>query len=51
MWMGGVVPLGYRVQDRKLLIDPAEAEQVRHIFARSLPAARLSPGPARRAGS
>jgi hypothetical protein len=36
MWMGGVVPLGYRVQDRKLLIDPAEAEQVRHIFARYL---------------
>jgi hypothetical protein len=36
MWMGGVVPLGYRVQDRKLLIEPAEAEQVRHIFARYL---------------
>jgi hypothetical protein len=36
MWMGGVVPLGYRVQDRKLLLEPAEAEQVRHIFARYL---------------
>lgn len=22
MWMGGVVPLGYRVEDRQLLIDP-----------------------------
>jgi hypothetical protein len=27
MWMGGVVPLGYRVQDRKLLIEPAEASR------------------------
>jgi hypothetical protein len=36
MWMGGVVPLGYRVQDRKLLIDATEAEQVRHIFSRYL---------------
>ena len=32
MWMGGPVPLGYRVQDRKLLIDEAEVEQVRTIF-------------------
>jgi DNA invertase Pin-like site-specific DNA recombinase len=36
MWMGGVVPLGYRVQDRKLLIEHADAEQVRHIFQRYL---------------
>ena len=32
MWMGGVVPLGYRVQDRKLLIVPEDAELVRRIF-------------------
>jgi DNA invertase Pin-like site-specific DNA recombinase len=32
MWMGGAVPLGYRVEDRKLLIDKAEAAQVKHIF-------------------
>lgn len=32
MWMGGPVPLGYRVQDRKLLVDEAEVEQVRTIF-------------------
>jgi DNA invertase Pin-like site-specific DNA recombinase len=32
MWMGGVVPLGYDVQDRKLVINPAEAETVQHIF-------------------
>src|SRR5437764_8521630 len=33
MWMGGTVPLGYDVQDRKLVINSAEAETVRHIFA------------------
>jgi len=26
MWMGGVPPLGYRVQDRKLVIIDSEAE-------------------------
>jgi site-specific DNA recombinase len=36
MWMGGVVPLGYRAQDRKLLIDEASATEVRHIFQRYL---------------
>ena len=36
MWMGGPVPLGYRVQDRKLVIDEAEAETVRLIFQRYL---------------
>jgi site-specific DNA recombinase len=34
MWMGGRPPLGYRVQDRKLLVIPEEAETVRHIFRR-----------------
>jgi site-specific DNA recombinase len=43
MWMGGVVPLGYRVKDRKLVVVPEEAERVRLIFdryreLRSLPA-------------
>jgi site-specific DNA recombinase len=32
MWMGGVVPLGYRVADRKLVVVPEEAVRVRHIF-------------------
>jgi site-specific DNA recombinase len=32
MWMGGNVPLGYDVQDRKLVINEAEANTVRHIF-------------------
>jgi DNA invertase Pin-like site-specific DNA recombinase len=34
MWMGGVPPLGYRVKDRKLLINEAEAANVRWIFGR-----------------
>jgi hypothetical protein len=33
---GGHVPLGYRVQDRKLVVDEAEAEIVRSIFQRYL---------------
>jgi DNA invertase Pin-like site-specific DNA recombinase len=32
MWMGGVPPLGYRVQDGKLLVIESEAEIVRAIF-------------------
>jgi DNA invertase Pin-like site-specific DNA recombinase len=34
MWMGGVPPLGYRAQDRKLVIIASEAEVVRSIFPR-----------------
>jgi len=34
MWMGGVPPLGYRVQDRKLVLVDNEAELVRSIFRR-----------------
>ncbi len=36
LWMGGVVPLGYRVEARKLLVDEPEADLVRRIFARYL---------------
>jgi len=32
--MGGNVPLGYDVKDRKLVINEAEAETVRHIYRR-----------------
>ena len=32
MWMGGNLPLGYDVQERKLVVNAAEAETVRHIF-------------------
>ena len=32
MWMGGVVPLGYRVEARRLLVEPREAKIVRRMF-------------------
>jgi site-specific DNA recombinase len=32
--MGGYVPLGYDVQDRKLVVNEAEAASVRRIFQR-----------------
>jgi hypothetical protein len=34
MWMGGPVPLGYDLKERKLIINAAEAETVRHILRR-----------------
>jgi len=33
IWMGGPLPLGYRVESRQLLPEPEEAERVRRIFA------------------
>lgn len=36
MWMGGLLSLGYNVQDRKLVINEPEAKTVRHIFQRYL---------------
>ena len=36
MWMGGPIPIGYRLENRKLLIDEIEAEIVRLIFRRYL---------------
>ena len=38
MWMGGVVPLGYRVEDRALHIVEAHAEIVHSLFRRYLEA-------------
>jgi site-specific DNA recombinase len=35
-WTGGVVPLGYDVKDRKLVINATEAKTVRYIFKRYL---------------
>ena len=32
MWMGGVPPLGYHAQDRKLVVIDSEADLVRFIF-------------------
>ncbi|WP_103256410.1 recombinase family protein [Tabrizicola aquatica] len=34
MWMGGVPPYGYRVENRKLLVDEDAAAHVRWVFAR-----------------
>lgn len=34
IWMGGYVPLGYDVQDRKLVVNETEAASVRRIFDR-----------------
>ncbi|MFZ0245187.1 recombinase family protein [Candidatus Binatus sp.] len=36
MWMGGVPPLGYDVHERRLVINPSEADTVRHIYERYL---------------
>jgi len=34
MWMGGFVPMGYDVVERKLVINEPEAATVRHMFQR-----------------
>jgi DNA invertase Pin-like site-specific DNA recombinase len=34
MWMGGFVPMGYDVKDRKLVVNACEAATVRMIFER-----------------
>src|SRR5712671_298248 len=36
MWMGGLVPIGYDVIDRRLMVNQTEAETVREIFRRYL---------------
>jgi len=36
LWMGGRPPLGYDAQGRKLVVNPGEAELVRHLYARYL---------------
>jgi DNA invertase Pin-like site-specific DNA recombinase len=36
MWMGGVLPLGYDLRERRLVVNAAEAETVRAIFRRYL---------------
>jgi site-specific DNA recombinase len=41
IWVGGVVPLGYRVEDRKLVVDWDEAGTVRLIFDRYLSAGSM----------
>jgi DNA invertase Pin-like site-specific DNA recombinase len=36
MWMGGTVPLGYDVVNRRLILNPTEAQLVREIYERYL---------------
>lgn len=31
-WMGGTVPLGYQIKEKKLVVEPAEAEVARNLF-------------------
>jgi DNA invertase Pin-like site-specific DNA recombinase len=52
MWMGGPVPLGYDVIDRKLIPNATEAQTVQHIFEtyRSLGSVTLTVDALARAG-
>ena len=36
MWMGGLLPLGYDLKDRKLVVNPKEAKIVQEIFVQYL---------------
>src|ERR1700738_4400081 len=36
LWMGGTVPLGYDVRDRRLVVNRPEAVTVKHIYERYL---------------
>jgi len=42
-WMGGTRPLGYEIRERKLIVNQAEADTVRHIFNRYLELGRAPP--------
>ena len=44
VWMGGAVPLGYRAENRRLVIDEEEARTVRHLFDRYLELKSVRPG-------
>jgi DNA invertase Pin-like site-specific DNA recombinase len=47
MWIGGVPPLGYRVEDCKLVVIDSEAEIVHLIFRRYLELGSIIEGGAR----
>ena len=36
LWMGGIPPLGYDIKDKKLVINEAEAQQVKTLFKQYL---------------
>src|SRR6516165_8784564 len=43
LWVGGMVPLGYNVSDRKVVVIEEEAERVRTIFRRYVEVGGLNP--------
>jgi len=43
IWMGGVLPLGYDVRERKLFVNQEEAKTVRGIFERYLELGSVRP--------
>jgi len=42
MWMGGFVPLGYDLKDRKLIVNSEEAKVVQEIFRQYIRLGRVS---------
>lgn len=36
MWMGGVPPVGYKIEHRQLVVNPNEVKLARHVFNRYL---------------
>src|SRR5512141_2522551 len=36
IWMGGMVPLGYDLGERKLIVNPVEAKLVNYLYRRYL---------------
>ncbi len=36
MWMGGVPPVGYKIEHRQLVVNPDETKLARHVFDRYL---------------
>tara|TARA_B100001778_G_scaffold334843_1_gene348257 strand:- start:3614 stop:5140 length:1527 start_codon:yes stop_codon:yes gene_type:complete len=43
MWMGGVSPLGYKVENRSLIADEAHVDLARHIFDRYISLKSVKP--------
>src|SRR6185436_13365598 len=43
IWVGGMVPLGYTIRDRKPVVVEEEAERVRLIFARYMEVGGIGP--------
>ncbi len=44
MWMGGVVPVGYDLEDRHLVVNPEEAKKVKEDLLKRISLKAASPG-------